>query len=193
MSVFSNKLFSKDEWKAGLLGCFEVSLFMRQGMARFDDRAGSAVKSFLIPLVLSPLMLAVLIGFSSGYSFVYLLSLHSVRVAVTSCLFLAVVYLMTRQYGREAHFMRFVTVNNWMTIPSTLFLLPVVVCLGLGLDYSAYETYALFVTLAGYVYTAFVIAGCLRLPWEMGGFIAIMGLAIDQNALDLVRSLHSLM
>ncbi len=186
-------LFSKAEWKAGLLGCFEVSLFMREGMARFDDRPGSAIKSFLIPLILAPLLLSVLVGFSGGFSFTYLLTLHSARVAITSALFLAVVYYMTRHCGREAHFMRFVTVNNWMTIPSTLFLLPVVACLLMGLDASVYETYALFITLAGYVYTAFIIAGCFRLPWEMGGFIAIMGLAIDQHGLELTRHIHGLM
>lgn len=185
-------LFSKAELRSGLLGCFEVCLFMRQGVARFDDRPGAAVKSFLIPLILSPLLLAVLIGFSGGFSFTYLLSLHSARVAITSGLFLAVVYFMTRQYGREAHFMRFVTVNNWMTLPSALFLLPVLACLVLGLDPSAYEAYALFITLAGYAYTAFIVAGCFRLPWELGGFIAIMGLAIDQHALELTRHIHAL-
>ncbi|MCB1590985.1 MAG: hypothetical protein KDI90_00900 [Alphaproteobacteria bacterium] len=190
MSILSKGNFSKHEWKAALLGCLEICLFMRQGLGRFDDRPSSAIKSFLIPVILSPLMLAVLVGFSGGFSFNYLLGLHTARVAVTSGLFLAVVYLMTRQYGREAHFMRFVTVNNWMTVPSTLFLLPVVACLVLGVDHSAYETYALFITLAGYVYTAFVLTGCLRLPWEMGGFIAIMGLAIDQHALEFTRSLH---
>lgn len=187
------RAFTKQEWANGLLGCFEVFLFMPKGIERFDTSAPTAVKSFLIPLVLSPVLLAVLAAFSSGFSFTYLMTLHSVRVLITSLLFLGVVYLMIRQYGREEHFMRFVTVNNWMTIPSTLFLLPVVVCLVMGMDHSVYESYALFVTLAGYVYTGFIISKSFKLPWEMGAFISIMGLAIDQHALDLTRNLQQFM
>lgn len=187
------RFFSKDEWGNGLLGCFEIFLFMSQGLQRFDRSASAAVKSFLIPLVLSPVLLALLAAFSSGFSFTYLMTLHSVRVLITSLLFLGVVYLMIRQYGREEHFMRFVTVNNWMTIPSTILLLPVVVCLMLGMDRTAYENYALFITLAGYVYTGFIISKSFKLPWEMGAFIAIMGLAIDQHALDLTRNLQQFM
>ena len=86
--------------------------------------------------------------------------------------------------------MRFVTVNNWMNIPSAILLFPVLVCLVLGVDRSAYENYALFITLVGYVYTGFIISKSFKLPWEMGAFIAIMGLAIDQHALDLTRQLH---
>jgi len=187
------RAFTKQEWAHGLLGCFEIFLFMPRGLRRFDCSAPAAVKSFLIPLILSPILLALLVGFSSGFSFTYLLTLHSARVLITSLLFLGVVYVMIRQYGREEHFLRFVTVNNWMSIPSAILLLPVVACLVLGVGPEAYENYALFITLTGYIYTGFIITKSFKLPWEMGAFIAIMGLAIDQHALDLTRHLHQYM
>jgi len=187
------RAFTKEEWVNGLLGCMEVILFMPKGIQRFGSTVPTAIKSFLIPLVISPILTGVLVAFSVGFSFTSLLSLHLARVFLTSILFLVVVYVMVKPYGREGHFMRFVTVDNWMNIPYAILMLPVVVCVMMGVDPSFYETYALFITLAGYIYTGFIISKSFKLPWEMGGFIAILGLAIDQNALELTRHLHQYM
>ncbi len=182
-------MFTRKETVESLKGCSEICLFMSRGISRFPTGAGAAVKSFLIPIILAPIVLAILIGVSSGFSFNYLLALHSARVVLTSALFLAVVYFMSKQYGREEHFFRFVTVNNWMTIPSTLLLLPIMGGLVMGYDYALFETYALFVTILGYIFIGFIVTNSFRLPWEMGGFIAILGMAIEQHGLDLAAAM----
>lgn len=179
-------MYTQQEWKNGFLGCFEILLFMSSGVERFDSIASQAVKSFIMPLILLPLFLVVTVGMSAGYNFYLLLSLHSLRVIFTSIMFLTVVYFMSRQLGRDEHFFRFVTVNNWMSIPSFLMVLPILFGLLLGSNFSGFESYAIFITLAGYVYTAFIATRSFRLPWELGGFIGVVSMAIDQNALHLM-------
>ena len=57
----------------------------------------------------------------------------------------------------------------------------------MGVSPETFEVYAVFVEIIGYVYSAFVITYCFKLPWEMGGFIAIVGLAINENLFDLTN------
>jgi len=52
------------------------------------------------------------------------------------------------------------------------------------------KNYAIFITMLGYVYCAFVLTHTFRIPWEMGGFIAIVGLAIDQNMLEITTQIR---
>lgn len=178
-------MFSKNEWKQNLLGCLEVFLFMRQGIYRYSEERADAIKSFIIPVILLPFILAVMAVMSSGFSISVLVMLHLIRIVLTVLMFFAAVYYLSRQFGRNQYFYRFMTVSNWSNIPGVLMVMPILLGLLLGYDMAIFENYAIFITLVGYVYSAFIITHCFRLPWEMGGFIAIVGLAIDQNLLDI--------
>tara|TARA_R110002072_G_scaffold71113_3_gene170915 strand:- start:41 stop:610 length:570 start_codon:yes stop_codon:yes gene_type:complete len=178
-------MFTKQEWKQNLLGCLEIFLFMPNGVERFSNTRGDAIKSFIIPLALLPIVMAVMVAMSAGFSITTLLSLHLIRMIVTIALFLSVVYFLSKQFERNQYFHRFLIVSNWSNIPGMIMTLPILAALIFGYDMAELESYAIFITIVGYVYSAFIITHCFRLPWEMGGFIAIVGLAIDQNLLDL--------
>ena len=190
-------MFSKTEIKRGLLGCFEISLFMREGIDRFADDKNAALRSFIWPLIFLPFVLFSFSYHSTGFSMPLLLSLHGVRMFVSFMLFLAVVYLVSKCYERQQHYLKFITVFNWLNIQSFIFALPILIALishSYGVEsyasYDAlvgnYESYAVFMSLLGYVYCAFVLTHTFRIPWELGGFVAIVGMAIDQTALDVV-------
>ena len=184
-------MFTKDEWKKNLLGCMEVFLFMPVGVSRFDPSRTAAIKSFIIPLLLMPIVLAVFVTQSSGFSFSLLISLHLLRMALAVLLFFTAVYFLSKQYNRHQYFYQFMTVSNWSNIPSILMVMPIIVGLMMGYNMAVFESYAVFVTLAGYIYSAFIITYCFRYPWEFGGFVAIVGLAIDQNLLDLAEYIRN--
>ncbi len=178
-------MFTKEEIKRSLLGCFEVVLFMRAGVERFEGTREAAIRSFLIPLFLLPVTLLALIALSEGFSASLLLSLHTIRIVLSVVLFFAAVYFLSKQYDRGKYFYKFVTVANWINIPSMILVMPIVFALFVqGVDMESMKVYAVFITMLGYVYSAFIITHCFRFPWEMGGFIAIIGLAIDQNLLE---------
>lgn len=185
-------MFSKAEVKSNLIGCAEIFLFMRSGLERFVVSPSAAIKSFIIPLLLMPLVLYVPIAMAeeSGFQSA-LIFMHIVRIVLSLGLYLLAVYYLAKQYHREGHFYKFLVIFNWMNIPGLVYLLPIAVGLLAGYPVEMFETYAVFVTLTGYVYLAFVLTHCFRLPWEMGGFIAIVGLAIDDNLFKAIETIQS--
>lgn len=178
-------MFTRKEIKQNLLGCLEIFLFMGKGVDRFSSDPKAVMKSFALPVALLPILTITFALMSGGYSVSALMSLHLARVALTFVLFIAAVYILSKQFDRAQHFQKFLIASNWFTVVSTIMILPIVIALLSGQDLGALQSYALFMTLAGYVYSAFIITHALRMPWEIGGLIAIIGLAIDQNMLDL--------
>ena len=186
-------LFTKAEWKLNLIGCMEILLFMPVGVDRFNSSRSAAVRSFLVPIALLPILLAVMVAMSEGFPLAILISLHMIRIILSAALFFVVVYFLSKQFERQEHFYKFVNVVNWSNIPGVLLTLPILVALLMGYDVTALESYAVFITIVGYVYSAFILTHCFRFPWEMGGFIAIVGLAIDQNLLDVTVYIRDLL
>ncbi len=178
-------MFSKEEIKQSLLGCLEVFLFMPKGVERFAADKQSAIRSLIIPAVLLPLVMIIFVMQSSGYAWELLVSVHFVRILLSFVLSFAAIYFFSKQFGREEHFFRFLNVSNWSNIPGILMTMPIIVGLWMGHDMTVFETYAVFLTLVSVLYCGFVLTYCFRVPWEMGGFIAIVTLAIDQNLFDL--------
>ena len=174
-------MFSKDEIFRKLLGCFEVLLFMPRGVNRFEGSKEQAIKSFIVPIVLLPLMLIVMVALSPGYSWNLLIVIHLVRTVVTIALGLMAVYFLTVQFKRSEYFYKFLNVSNWFNVSNVALTFPIIGALLLGYDMTIMESYAIFVTILSVVYMAFMVSHVFRLPWELGSFIAIVCLAIDQN------------
>ncbi|MGH1455980.1 MAG: hypothetical protein ACRBDI_04300 [Alphaproteobacteria bacterium] len=174
-------MFSREAIIRKLLGCFEVFLLMPVGIKRFEGSRAEAIKSFVIPIVLLPFIMIVLVAMSPGYSVNLLVLIHLIRIIVTVILGLAAVYFLAMQFGKVEYFYKFLNVSNWYNIPSVIFLSPIIFAFMMGYDMGAMESYAVFLTLIGVLYSSFVITHVFKLPWELGGFIAIVCLAIDQN------------
>jgi hypothetical protein len=186
-------MFDKGEIRHNLLGCLETALFMRSGTDRFHATKASMKKSFLIPMLVLPLSLILVLAahpiadISLGTKQI-LMAIYSLRIVISLGAFLTLVYFMARSTDRLESFYRFVTAHNWLVIPVTVLMLPLVVSLLNG-HYSWEEVRPLmvFITLYFYAYTAFMVTHVLRMPWELATCVAICGMAIHQTSLDVVK------
>ncbi|MCB1651768.1 MAG: hypothetical protein KDI46_06935 [Alphaproteobacteria bacterium] len=179
--------------KQNLLGALEIALFMKKGAQRFDAGKSAMIKSFIIPIILLPLsLLTVLSGHPNQgidtASLQILAGLYSLRMVISLAAFLGFVYFMAKTMDREEDFNRFVTANNWISIPAAALMLPATM-LFLNGNHSWEEIYPLmvFITLYAYAYTGFMATYVMRIPYEMAGFIAIGGLAIHHNVLIFMK------
>jgi hypothetical protein len=175
-------MFKSEDIKQSLLGSLEIALFMRGGASRFQSDPTSMKKSFLIPILLLPLTLAMVLG-ANPHALNY-----SLRLFVYLGAFLGFVYYMARTMDKLDDFHRFATANNWLTIPAAA-LMVIPVSLFFNGIYTWQEIYpaVVLITLYSYAYTAFMAARVMRIPIEMASFIAITGLIINHNALGFLK------
>lgn len=177
-----------------LLGTLEIALFMPRGAKRFGDSIKAFKYSFIIPLMILPLtLITVLAAHPSSATLSpetahVLMAIYSMRLFVYLGLFLGVVYFMAKGMDRLDGFRRFAVANNWLTLPAAVLMLPLIVMFING-HYSWDEVYPLMVviTLYSYVYTGFMASYVLRLPYEMAAFIMVIGMAIHQTSLDVLK------
>ena len=177
-------MFTKSEFKQNLLGCFEIAIFMSKGIERFDETKVTAVKSLLVPLILTPIVVILMVMVFSDFATEVLIPLHVGRIILTMVITWAIVYLLSKHFNRDQYFWRFVTVSCWADIIGFLLLLPIVIGVLSGYEFAVFESYALFIGIVGYVYAAFIATHVLKLPWELGGFVAIVGMGVSENMLD---------
>lgn len=182
-------MFTAKEIKNNLLGCLEIFLFMPSGIERFGKTKSDALKSLIIPIALLPLTLMVIMALpeEAAGPVNIVLPIHIIRIVAAVVVFLIVVYYLAKQFNREEYFYRFWSASNWCNVVGLVMVSPIMIGVFSGYDMAVFESYAVFITLVGYVYSAFIITYCFKLPWEMGGFIAILGLAIDENLFDLAH------
>lgn len=186
-------MIKTDEIRQNLLGILEIALFMKGGEKRFAPSRQAMLKSFLIPLVLLPLTIFTVLaahpeGAIDTTSMQILAVIYSMRLFVYLGLFMAFVYALAKSMDRLENFHRFVTANNWLTIPAAVLMAPLVIMFING-HYEWADIYPLMVviTLYSYAYTAFMATHVMRIPMEMACFIAIAGMAIHQTSLGVLK------
>ncbi len=181
-------MFSKKEIQSSLLGCLEVFLFMDKSIERFDHTRSGAIRSFIIPLIVLPLSLSILFLRPGDYPPELLVTIHTFRFIISFGLFLAAVYYLSLRLNCSDRFYAFISANNWIGVIQFLLLVPCIVFLvrhpG---EWEPISSYAIFITIYSYVMLAYVVKCSLRLNWYLGGFVAIIGLAIDQTVLDIAN------
>ena len=184
-------MFTRQEIKQNLAGCLEILIFMRKGIERFQNVSRTdAIKSFLIPLLLFPFVFTALVMTSKeGHSIPFIISVHFFRIVIGAMIYLTIVYFLSKQLERQEHFYRFLVIINWISLFDIIFVSPVMFYIFTGGEVTTIEPYAVFITLLGYVYLAFIITHSFRVPWEMGGFAAIVGLAVDETMWDIIHFL----
>ena len=185
-------MFSRTEIRQNLLGCLEIALFMPQARTRFSDDSDHALKSFVIPILLFPLSIIAIqlvpksaIDVNSANVLSLLLSL---RLVMSWAIFFGVVYWIAKQCERTRHFSQFVTASNWLTIPATLVYLPVAWALLSG-SHSWDELYPFMLCVTGYTYlfSAYMAANILKMPFELGGFIVIINVMINDSMYEITH------
>ena len=82
---------------------------------------------------------------------------------------------------------KYIIVQNWFELALLALIAPMLVCLSIGMPVEQVENYAVFITVLSYVYCGFILTYSLRIPWEMGGFIAVSFMFIDETAFDVLK------
>ena len=166
---------------------------MERGSERFSSDIKTLKKSFLIPVILLPLTIAMILGAHPAQaldttSAHMLIAIYALRLVIYLAGFLGLVYAMANKLDRLDNFYKFVTANNWLTLPAALLSAPLIF-LFLNGYYSWAEIYPLIVVIAlySYAYTAFMAASVLKIPMELACFIAIAGMAIHQTSLEILK------
>ena len=184
---------SASQLKNNLLGCLEAALFMPACAERFSSNAKSMKKSFMVPLMILPITLITVLGAHphtdiTGNTQTLLMAIYSLRLFIYLGVFLSIVYFMAKTMDRLESFNRFVTANNWLTLPAAVISLPLLIAFMNG-HYVWADIYPLMVciTLYSYIYTAFMATHVLRVPFEFACFIMVIGMAVHQSSLDVLK------
>ncbi len=185
-------MFSQGEIKRNLLGCLEISLLMRKGRDRFGNSYEEAMRSFIVPILLSPLVLLVIMLYPapeiSEVSRSTLALVYALRMFAVIALFLGVVWWLVGALDRREYFLQFVTAMNWLSVPATIVILPALYLVFSGM-YSWQEITPLTCVLVGYSYlfTGFMAAYVLRIPLELAGFITFLSYAVNTHTLEIMN------
>ena len=160
---------------------------MPSGIERFSSDRKDAIQSFLVPAILFPLSLIIIAHIQTGISVPTMLTLHTFFFIAVNALFMTTVYVMSKSFDRREHFWKFISALNWMNLASFLLMVPYMIAISaLDMPINAFEHYAVFLTLVNIAYAGFITTYALKLPWEMGGFITIIGLLISRTGWDLI-------
>lgn len=185
-------MFPKGEIKRCLLGCLEIALLMRQGRSRFGNSYDEAIRSFIIPILVSPIVLLIIMLYPapeiSEVSRNALALMYALRMAAVTAIFLGAVWWIVREIDRREYFLQFVIASNWLSIPATLMILPCLI-LAFNGSYTWQELYPFTCILMGYSYlfTAFMASCVLRIPMELAGFITFISYAVNTHTLDIMN------
>ena len=185
-------IFPKGEIKRGLLGCLEIALLMRQGRNRFGNSQQEAIRSFIVPILLSPLVLLAIMLYPapeiSQVSRDTLSLMYALRMAAVTALFLGAVWWIVREIDRREYFLQFVIAMNWLSVPATVLILPCLYLIFSG-HYTWAELYPFTCVLMGYSYlfTAFMASCVLRIPLELAGFITFISYAVNTHTMEIMN------
>jgi hypothetical protein len=100
---------------------------------------------------------------------------------------LLLVFFFCKKVNRLEFLYQYIIVQNWFEIALLALIAPIFILMGMGAPLEQFESYAIFITLLSYVYSGFILTHALRIPWEMGGFIAVSFLFIDQTGFDVIE------
>lgn len=200
-------MFTRKEIKQNLLGSFEIFLFMKQGVERFSSTKKSALKSFIIPAITLPLLVLIWILKSNNltswddypagiYSLIWTLesdntpimlymTIHTTRIVLSILLSLTAIFLISKGLEKQKYFYKYITACNWFSIIPILLTTPIFLQPAFNITlFENIESYAIFISLAGYLFLGYIATQVFKIPWELGASTAILIMCIDETLLE---------
>ncbi len=183
-------MFLKGEIKRNLLGSLEIALLMPDGSKRFRGDYHEMLRSFFVPVVLFPFTLLIILfnPANQTMSSNILALIFSLRIWCSLGVFLGLIYFICRETDRMEHFFKFVSANNWLTVPATAMFLPVLLALTSGnFTWQELQPFMMCLVMYCYFFTAFMASYVLKIPMELGYFVGMIGMAIDNGSSNLLN------
>ena len=172
--------------KKYLLGALETFLFMPNAHERFSTDKKDAIKSFIIPALVFPLVVLVCVFNSSGeFSPMLLIGVHSIRLVTEVLLTIGFIYAVSGILDTRSGFWRYISMSNWFYIPMVVLITPALFGIASGMDITIFENYFIFLALYSVVMMAFMLTYSLKTNWQLASFMAITCMFISQILLDV--------
>lgn len=187
--MMSNNTNSKNP----LLGCFEISLFMKTGINHFDSEMKAMWRSFIVvgltllfTLLTSPYIHEAKIDFQDN-PVAFTTFLYGIKYVVQFLAILLFTYYFCKIVKRKKNFVRFITTSNWCSIITLIVFIPIYVFLVLG-NGTYDDVYPILVAISLYAYAlaAFVTRYVIDIPWELAVFMTVCVLAINEAGFKLL-------
>lgn len=179
--------------KQSLLGVLEISLYMRSGVARFDNDIKAFWQSFwIIALNIALVPVAIPYVYEADESLQVLpvnavIWLFLLKFIFTIITLVAFSYWVCRMLNREHDFRHYITASNWTSLTSFILYLPFLFLMASGFFTYMELSNHLFV-MAVYIYSlgAYVAKRVLKIPWSLAIAIVIASLAINEMYFGLL-------
>lgn len=177
--------FPKGELENVVLGVLETACFLKQGVLRFGNTQGEAIRSFVvfaITLLFSYWILYYMyteINIDAAI-FMQICVSETIRQCVVMAFVLFAVYGLCHIHERKQYFLRFVSGQNWLSLLALAFHLPLLLFLSAGIhtiediDFLRIGFLIYSTTIFGF-FTAY----SLQVPWYIAAYIAFLSLSVD--------------
>ena len=170
-----------------------AALFMREGPERFGASWNEMLRSFwivLINMIISLYSLQFMAPTEpklEGLSLPLITSLYSGKTIIAVILGLLLTYAFAKYMKKMEYIFQYITSMNWAGLISTTLALPPLISVAAGF-HTWLEIYPVLIVFAlyGYAISAFIITRIFRVPWQLGGFLAICGMAINDTLFNIL-------
>jgi hypothetical protein len=178
------------EIKKNLLATLETALFMAQGPKRFGSSMGEMLRSWAVLAVVILISLASIYYIIpmeprlQGLSFATICALFILQGIVGIILVLAIFYTFTGAYDRRQYFFPFITASNWTGLIMVTFHTLIIAGFVYGrFEWNEVQALSVVASIYGYVNIGFALTYVLHIPWQLGGFLAICNLAVNETCM----------
>ena len=175
------------------LGLFEISLFMRIGVSRFNHDFKHFLQSFIaLGLTLPFTLISVPHLYwakddlrSSSLDVVTML--FGIKFFVSAALLVGFSYIICNVLHKGSLFLKYVTISNWVTLIPLLLYIPCLYVMSRGLQtYDVVYPFLIVFSVYGYAMGTFIAKHVLKIPWELAVFVGICSMAISEGCYKLL-------
>lgn len=183
----------KKEKKNPLIGCFEISLFMKSGINNFDSNLKSMIRSFAIVMasfvitIITAPYIQVAKADLQDHSLGFVTTLFAIKFIVCFIAVLGFIYYFCKITHRRNNFIRYITVSNWCSLVPLVLFLPIFAAMLAGIKtYDDLYPATVLISLYTYALATFITRYVIDIPWELAVFLTVCVLAINEGGFSLL-------
>ena len=163
-----------------LYAVWRVFLFDMRATQLFDDDRNRAARSFIIPILAYLIILSLGIQqkpYEGTIPFSLALLAQSLGFIITLCGYFLGVYILMSTIEKKEHFIRYVQINNWMSV--ILLLFSILLLFIQSIDASWGNVIFLTLGIITKLYDWFIVQTVFKVQWYWILFTLLIGEAIE--------------
>lgn len=171
---------------SSLIGCLEISLWMKGGFNHFNNDLSVFIRSFIF-IALNFIFVLLCAPYISDIQSAEMKSitppgdtafntaiLYGIKFIVGTAVSIAFMYFFSGIIKRRKHFIRYITVNNWCSLIPLILMTPIYLMWMTNMgNYEQAYPFLLLISLYSYALSAFIIRYVIDIPWELAIFVTV--------------------